>query len=325
MGAVRQSYPRFRRAGEAPRIVLTPDDITILQHVYRHRFIATSDLYRLFPERSAEKISRRLVRLYRNQFLDRPLAQIDHYRGAGSQPLVYGLDTAGARYLAQTGVPVRMDDWKSRNRSYTRENLDHTLAVTRFMVSVELACREHETLGLIRAEEIIGQAPEGTRALAQPNRWSVMLPWHGHEARVQLAPDAIFGLRLHKSDGTSARSFYFVEIDRGSMTIAPSEDVRRSQAFLYRSSVLRKFLAYAISHQNHVHKQHLGIPSARMLFVTTTPERAMAMQEVAAALVLPHLAVPPDLFLFAGNGAVENPLATVWANGLGRAVTICPA
>ena len=142
MGQARASFPRFRRAGVAPRIELTDDDVELLRRVYRYRFIRADDLYRLFDQRSADKLSRRLVRLYRNHYLDRPIAQVDRYREGGSKSLVYGLDNAGARFIAGTlGYSVTSGDWKARNRTYTRENLDHTLSMTRFLVDLELACR----------------------------------------------------------------------------------------------------------------------------------------------------------------------------------------
>src|SRR3569833_1851852 len=160
MGAVRQSHPRFHRDGDAPRIALTSDDAEILERVFRHRFIRADDLFRLFPDRSPDRLSRRLMLLYRNRYLDRPIAQIDRFRGGSSQPLVYGLDNAGARYLAEiAGRPPASTDWKARNRSYTRENLDHTLAVTRFMVDLELACRARGDVELITEAEILADAP----------------------------------------------------------------------------------------------------------------------------------------------------------------------
>lgn len=60
-------------------------------------------------------------------------------------------------------------------------------------------------------------------------------------------------------------------IDRGTMTIAPSDAIRRSEAFLYRSSVLRKLFAYAVSHREQVHQKVLGVPVARVLLLTTKP------------------------------------------------------
>jgi hypothetical protein len=163
VGEPRASFPRFKRSGVPPRIELTEDDIEILRCVYRHRFIRADDLYRLFAARSADKLSRRLVRLYRNQYLDRPIAQVDRYGEGGSKPMVYGLDNRGARFIAESfGYSVTSGDWKARNRTYTRENLDHTLSITRFLVDVELACRKLEAIDLIRLEEIVTAAPERT-------------------------------------------------------------------------------------------------------------------------------------------------------------------
>lgn len=178
MGAVRTSYPRFRRETKPARMELTEDDVEILRRVFRHRFIRADDLYRLFPERSPDKLSRRLTRLYRAQFLDRPIAQVDRFREGGSQSMVYGLDAGGARYLSEAeGASIRSGDWKARNRAYTRENLDHTLSITRFLVDMELACRAREDVSLITFEEILAGAPEETRKAALPGRWRVLVRW----------------------------------------------------------------------------------------------------------------------------------------------------
>ena len=68
--------------------------------VYRHRFIRAEDLYRQFGHRSRDRLSRRLTWLYRNKFLDRPIAQVDRFGTGQSQSLAYGLDNAGARVVA---------------------------------------------------------------------------------------------------------------------------------------------------------------------------------------------------------------------------------
>lgn len=313
MGALRTSSPRFRRIGTPVPIKLTPDDIAILRHVHRHRFIRADDLYRLFPSRSPDKLSRRLTWLYRNAFLDRPIAQIDRFKSGGSQSLVYGIDTAGARLLQeQDKLAMRTTGWKARNRDYTRENLDHTLAVTRFMVDLEIACLARVDVDLIRFETILSAAPESTQRQAQPDRWPVVLPWHGSHAVVKIAPDAIFGLCVEQPDGQVRRAFFFLEMDRGTMTIAPSYAVRRSDAFLYRSSILRKLLAYGISHQNAEHQGHLGIHAAQVLTLTSPASRATEMQKVAAALIVPALKIPSGFFLFGTYDDGASPLESMF-------------
>ena len=312
MGAVRQSHPRFHRDGDAPRIALTSDDAEILERVFRHRFIRADDLFRLFPDRSPDRLSRRLMLLYRNRYLDRPIAQIDRFRGGGSQPLVYGLDNAGARYLAEiAGRPPASTDWKARNRSYTRENLDHTLAVTRFMVDLELACRARGDVELITEAEILADAPSGQA------KWPVPVRWRGGSGVVQVAPDAIFGLRCRTREGHQLRSFAFVEIDRGTMTIAPAKRVQDSEAFLYRATILRKLLTYAESHRQQLHQAYLGIPIARVLMVTTSIARAEAMRDTAERFVVKPSGLPAGLFLFAGPPG-SPPFEADWSDTTGN-------
>lgn len=317
MGALRKSYPRFKREGEAPRIDLTEDDIDILRHVFRHRFIRADDLYRLFGDRSPDKLSRRLTRLFRNQFLDRPIAQVDRFHEGGSRALVYGLDNAGARYIKEAlNVSISSADWKARNRSYTRENLEHTLAISRFMVDLELGARARENVSIIPFDEILAGAPEKTRRLPQPGRWAVPVRWLGNRADVHVIPDAIFGLRLEGPDGRPTRTFVFLEIDRGTMTIAPAKQVREGDGFLYRATILRKLITYAESHREELHKTHLGIPAARVLTLTTSPARADAMREAAERFVAAPLKVPPGLFLF-GVQPASDPLAMDFHSAIG--------
>lgn len=323
MGAARKSHPRFRREGLVPRIEITDDDRAILRTVYRHRFVRADDLYRLFRHRSQDRLSRRLTWLYRNEYLDRPISQIDRFRQGGSQTLVYGLDNAGARLVAaEQGLSFGSADWRARNRSYTRDNLDHTLCVARFMVDLELACRLDERLSLIGFDEILAAAPEATRLLPQPARWPVPVRYHDQAGTVHIAPDAIFGLRALQANGRAARSFVFLEIDRGTMTIAPAKQVRESQAFLHRATILRKLLTYAESYRRELHKEHLGIPAARVLLLTTSAARAEAMRQAANSFVVKPARLPAGLFLFGALGNCEDPLAASFVDALGNAVTL---
>jgi len=315
MAAVRKSHPRFRRDGVAPRIELTDDDVTVLRHVYRHRFIRADDIYRLFPGRSEDKLSRRLMRLYRNGFLDRPIAQVDRFREGGSRALVYGLDSAGARYLKEKlSAPTSSADWKARNRAFTRENLDHTLSVTRFMVDLELACARRDGVAALPLDEILKGAPEKRQRLPQPGRWPVEFQWRSARGEVHIIPDAIFGLRAPGAENRPIRTFVFLEIDRGTMTIAPARHIRESEAFVYRTSVLRKLVAYAESYRQELHKLHFGVPAARVLLLTTSAARAEAMRSAAQEMVINPMKLPPGLFLFGVQDSAADPLAQEFFN-----------
>lgn len=299
MGAARASYPRFRREGDAPNVALTPGDIELLKRIYQFRFVRAADLYRLFGTRSADRLSRRLVLLYRAGYLDRPIAQIDRYGRGGSQSLVYGLDNAGGRYLKEEqGVPIGTANWRARNRAYGRQNLEHTLAVSSFLIDAELAVRAMPGVSFTPFEDIVAALPEEKRRDASALCWTVPMRGYACGESVQLAPDAMFGLRVERPDGKAVRSYFFVEVDRGTMTIVPSRAVRESNAFAFRATMLRKFIAYAESYQANLHGQLFGIRAIRTLFLTTTPARADALQGAARELVLAPMKLPEGLFSF---------------------------
>jgi hypothetical protein len=325
VGASRRSYPRFRREGDGPVVELTDDDVAIIRSVYRHRFVRADDLYRLFPGCTPDRISRRLTALYRSGFLDRPIAQIDRFRPGGSQALVYGLDTAGARLLKeQFGVSLGVANWKSRNRSYTRESLGHTLAVSRFLIDVKLACRTRVDLTYIDFEEILHHAPEETKRSPFPGRWPVDLRFRGARGTVYLIPDAIFGLRLRRPDGTTRTSYLFVEVDRGTMTIAPSERVQESDAFIHRATILRKLAAYAESFHEGLHKKYLGISAPRMLLLTTSAGRAEAIRRAASQLLQSAWPISPGAMIFSRLVEHENPLDGKFTDAAGTKTSLLP-
>ena len=109
------------------------------------------------------------------------------------------------------------------------------------------------------------------------------------------------------------------------MTILPAMSVRESEAFLYRSTILRKLLAYAESYRRELHKEHLGIPSARVLTLTTSLARAEAMRETAFNLVTRPMRLPPALFLFGALEASDDPLATAWIDAAGEPTRLTPS
>ncbi|MFO1186263.1 MAG: replication-relaxation family protein [Alphaproteobacteria bacterium] len=289
---------------------MTDDDAMILRHIYRHRFISSEDLCRLFPERSEDKLSRRLTLLYRAGFLDRPTSQVDyHMHGGGSKALVHGLDNEGARFLKdKLGIAIDTGNWRIRNRAYKKDSLDHTLAVTKFLVDVEVSCRERKNIEYIPFDEILKRAPIETQRSPTPMRMKVPISWQGNRGTVLLTPDAIFGLRVTGGEGVRKESYVFLEIDRGSMTIVPAERTRETEAFLHRTSVLRKFVCYAEGHRQGLPRKVFGIQSARVLTLTVSEDRSEVMRNAAEAHVVKPMRVPPGLFLFGVQSSLKNAL-----------------
>ena len=232
---------------------------------------------------------------------------------------MYGLAERGARYLKDAvGVAVSGADWQARNRSYTRENLDHTLAVSRYLIDVMLACRARADVAFIPFEEIAASAPPSKR----PGRWPVSLAWQGARAEVHLVPDAIFGLRRIGEDGKPTSSYFFVEVDRGTMTIAPAQRVQESDAFLYRATVLRKLIAYAESWRQELHRAHLGIHAPRVLFLTTSRMRADSMRAAAEKYVVGPQGLLPGMYLFGSVAEGVDPLRAPLMDATGRQVSL---
>src|SRR5262249_35062093 len=146
---------RFQRVAPEP-LRLTDDDLTIIRHIARHRFLRSTHLVRLMHHRSYKKLLERLGALYHNGYLDRPRSQLDYYSRAGSAPMVYALVNRGSLVLTEhDGVDRAQVDWTWKNRSAGRQFIDHTLLTADLMVAAECAARNRGDVKLITAREIL--------------------------------------------------------------------------------------------------------------------------------------------------------------------------
>ena len=249
---------RFERE-RPPGLVITDRDIAILEATGRHRFVRSTHLQALMPEEPPAKILRRLHKLYHNGYLDRPRAQIDYHQGGGgSKPMVYGLTSRGERLLAEeTGKSPRR-----RDTNTTRLFLEHTLAVTDFMVSLEGACRERGDIRIIEPAEILARASDQVKRQSNPFMWETRVRWGGEEHRIHVAPDKVFGIE----DADGSRRYYFLEMDRGTMPVARGD--------LRRTSLLRKFLSYDATFRDKLYRSLYGLPGFQVLTVTTSEKRS---------------------------------------------------
>ena len=89
--------------------------------------------------------------------------------------------------------------------------------------------------------------------------------------------------------------------------------------FFEASTFLKKMVIYSCAFRGTAHQRQFGIPTFRVLTVTTSPARVTAMQD-AYHQHLTGLA-NPGLFLFSTLDALRergNPLAMTWADAAGR-------
>lgn len=327
----RKSARRFVRTqinGEVvSNIVLTEDDIALLWHVYRHRLIDSDAIYRLFPTRSQQQLSRRLNLLFRNHYLGRPPHQVELYPpGSGSNHLIYGLDREGAKFLNERfGIRVQPYHWLQKNREISRSNIAHTVSTANFMTDLEISVRSSGNSRIVHFDELLTEyAPQLTRKRPIPERWQIDVNWKGHRGKEGTRPDRIFAIEYANLPKGKNRSFFYFENDEGTETIEPTIETRQVGAFFRKSSILRKFVVYSFSHLTRSHEIHFGWPvAARVLIVTTSVNRIEAMQATFKRHFSERpLLVPPGLFLFADKSTVqlnkEFLLAAPWIDGDGK-------
>ncbi len=110
--------------------------------------------------------------------------------------------------------------------------------------------------------------------------------------------------------------YFFLEADRGTMPVVRTD--------LRRTSFLRKFLSYAATYRDKLHRKRFGMGNFRVLTVTTSKAR---IDKIIAAYKEHVSDVPPNLFLFADHGrvqAADDLLSLSWTNGKGSAVSLLP-
>lgn len=303
---------RFKRTNAEP-MRLTGDDLAIIRHIARHRFLRSTHLARLMPHRSYKKLLERLSALYHNGYLDRPRAQLDYYATAGSAPIVYALGTAGALVLAERdGMDLRQVDWTWKNRSVGRLFINHTLLTADVMVAAQQVPRRRQDIRLIDVGMLLAAAPEKTRTAANPFKLTARTNHAGKSIDLSVIPDAVFGLDFTTE---RKRKYFFLEADRATMPIA--------RADLNQTSYLRKLLAYlAGGGKANAFGTHFGIGNFRVLTVTTSTERMTGM---IAALKELTGGTGSSQFLFADHlalSACANLLSLAWTTGKGEIVTL---
>lgn len=303
---------RFRR-DRPPAMRLTDDDITIIRHVAKHRFLRSTHLLRLMPGRSEKKLIERLGALYHNDYLDRPRAQLDYYARAGSAPMVYALGNRGAQILRQHGGLVADHvDWTWKNRSAGRTFIEHTLLTADVMVAATRAAQSQPDLLLIEPGDIIARAPEATQRAKNPFLLAARSQINGSPQELAVVPDAVFGFDFTTD---RKRKYFFVEADRGTMPVM--------RASLDHTSIYRKLVTYlAGGGASNAFGQQLGIGNFRVLTVTTSAERVKGM---LAALQQATRGAGSRQFLFATEDEIcraPDLLSVAWIDGKGERTSI---
>lgn len=292
---------RFERSDAPPPMQLTERDLRLLAHVGQSRFRSSAQLA-LLDGGSEQKVLRRLRALFDNGYLDRPKAQLATLFIEGPRKMVYALAPKGARVLREHGYDLNgTGDWTEKNKRAGTVFLEHTLAIAEFMTALELSCRAHAGVEIIRAPEIIAASPEATRRAREPLRWMVRLPEAQNEL-CSVVADGLFALSF--ADGTAA--YFLLEIDRGTIPI-----VRNSRD---HRSIARKLDIYFEGWRAGRHVEQFGVKQMRVLFVTESAER---VRNMLAAVDHVTGGKGSNFFLFIDRPtlAAHDPLQVEWISG----------
>src|ERR1017187_9455449 len=102
METVVRERRRFFERPEEPRTMrVTARDIALLENIGRFRLASAAQLAAL-DGGSAQNVSRALLALWENGYVERPQAQgASRLLYEGSRPVIYGLARKGARLLRQ--------------------------------------------------------------------------------------------------------------------------------------------------------------------------------------------------------------------------------
>lgn len=299
---------RFERSVMPPPMQLTQRDLRLLAFVGQSRFRSSAHLA-LLDAGSEQKVLRRLRALFDHGYLDRPKQQLATLLAEGPRKMVYALAPKGARALREYGSYLNgAGDFTEKNKRAGSIFIEHTLAIADFMTSLELSCRAHTDVELIREPDIIASAPEKTRLAREPLRWVVRAP----EARNELwsvVPDGLFALSF--ADCTAA--YFLLEIDRGTIPIVRNSHDHRS--------ISRKLEIYFQGWRAHRHVEQLGVKQLRVLFVTESAER---VRNMLSAVDQVTGGKGSNFFLFIDRPtlAAADPLEVEWVSGKRTAVKL---
>lgn len=235
-----QRRRRDRRAETPKRMQLTERDIAIVEGVHRFRVLRQDQIQQLyFGPRNKSGAQRRLERLYDHGFLERRFLPVM----VGRSPTLYVLDRRGADLLrAARGYDELV--WYGSSKQLKTDFLEHTLAINDVLVAVTLACRQ------------LGYELETWHTESQLKARIDRVTVHtasGRRESVPVVPDSFFTVIAH-----GRRYPFFLELDRGTMTLARFKTKVQGYTAYYRSGA---------------YQERYGLRSMRVLTVTLGEER----------------------------------------------------
>src|SRR5579864_6347315 len=124
----------FQRPEKPRPIRITSRDIALMTNIARLRLASAAQLAAL-DGGSQQNVARSLLSLWENEYLERPVAQIDSRRREnGSRSVIYGLTRKGAGYLRRQGFDMnrRLLDGIDNERGAGWRFIEHSIGISEF-------------------------------------------------------------------------------------------------------------------------------------------------------------------------------------------------
>jgi hypothetical protein len=240
---------------------LSSRDLSLLYALWQARYYTTTQLAALFwrggPVSALRSAQRRLRQMEAVGLVRRVEPWIK--RSEGNRPFIYALGAQAPGLLCQTfDIEVAALDWKPKT---SLENnflfMDHLLATNDFQIAVTLSS-EKQGLSLERWVDERELKKKEMRAYVE------LAEAEGQSARVAVIPDSFFVIQTERGTG-----HFCVEIDRGTVTIAPRSGRGWAQ----------KIQSYLLYHASGAYEQRFHARHLRVLTVTTSLERLLRMKQ----------------------------------------------
>lgn len=236
---------RFRR--ERPiSVSLQERDMAIIKDVFDHRFLSSFHI-RLLHQIGEPALQKRLNKLWRAGYLDRPKGQRKLFLEAGPRHFIYALGNKGADTLTiHYGIDRQKIDWTTKNLEVKDIYLSHALQISNFRVCLALALRNEPSADLAFWKPT-GEIKDAV--IFQDERYTQKIP---------IIPDGFFALKQEIPGEDPDIMYFFLEADRGTMTT---------------KRFFNKMRGYWKYYSQKKHEERLNIGNFRVLTITKTEAR----------------------------------------------------
>jgi hypothetical protein len=155
----------FERPAQPRPLRITGRDLALLGNLARFRLASSAQLAML-DGGSEQNVSRALLALWENRYVERPEVQVaTRLLHKGSRPIIYGLTRKAARLLRDHGWTFGTGSSMALIKSAVQggDSSNNTVAIGEFFVALDLAAKGRDNIRILERSEILEDAPKTKR------------------------------------------------------------------------------------------------------------------------------------------------------------------